>query len=51
MDALLKMNGLPVLTKREEVKLPPQKPRWLPSQWRKNIEARHVEKQEEKKAS
>jgi len=52
VDALLKVNGLPaVLTPRGEVKLPETKRRMLPSQWRTNIEARHVEKAKEEKAS
>jgi hypothetical protein len=48
MDALLKANGLPILTPRAEVKLPQTKQRYLPSQWRSQLEARHVERKEEK---
>lgn len=45
MDALLKANGLPVFAQREAKPLPTVKQRWLPSQWRKNLEARHLEKE------
>lgn len=47
MDALLKANGLPTaLTPREPRELPKTKQRFLPSQWRQQIEARHPQKEE-----
>lgn len=43
MDALLKANGLPMITPRTDVTLPKTKQRFLPSQWRSQLEARHKE--------
>lgn len=48
IDALLRANGLPVLTPREDKPLPQVKGRMLPSLWKARLEARHPEK--EKKA-
>jgi len=49
LEAMLKANGLPSIAKPEPKELPPTKARLTPSQWRRQIEARHPE-QEKKPA-
>lgn len=49
LEAMLKANGLPSITKQEPKELPKVKGRMLPSQWRTQIEAKHPE--QEKKAN